>query len=146
MLKNFLREGFYMNFLSSNINWDSNAFWGLLGALLGALLGFLSSLLIELMIRKHAINKFLERLKLELDSIKNGVEESINIKNKIEFTSPIWNFIGQTSILLDLDNKLYHKIISIHGALRYFIECENNGNYDSVRRKLLLQTIDNNKF
>jgi hypothetical protein len=133
-----------MNILSSNINWDSNAFWGLLGALLGALLGFLSSLLIELIIRKHAINKFLERLKSELESIKSGVEKNINIPNKIEFTSPIWNFIGQTSILLDMNKKLYNKIISIHGALRYFIECENNGDYNTVRRKLLLQTIENN--
>lgn len=135
-----------MNILSLNINWDSNAFWGLLGALLGALLGFLSSLLIELIIRKHAVNKFLERLKLELESIKSGVEEHINKPNKIEFTSPIWNFIGQTSILLDMNKKLYDKIIIIHGALRYFIECENNGDYDPVRRKLLLQTIENNKL
>ena len=98
-----------MNFLSSNINWDSNAFGGLLGALLGVVLGFLSSLLIELIIRHHNINKFLELLKSELESITLGVEQNLISQAKIEFTSPIWNFIGQTSILLEINKKTYEK-------------------------------------
>ena len=135
-----------MNILLTSVGWDSNAFWALLGAVIGAVFGFLSSLLIDLIARKCSINKFVKRLRLEVNTIHDDVAKVINQQSKIVFTSPIWNFIGQTSILLDMKEELYKKIITIHGALTYFVECENKGNYDPARRQQLLATIEKNKI
>lgn len=128
------------------IEWDSNALWALVGTLVGAVLGFLSSLIIDLISKKWAIHNLLSRLRLELSFIKKSVSENLNSSGKIQFTSPIWNFIGQTTILLDMKKTLYVKIINIHGGLKYFIECEENGNREPLRRKKLIDTIENNSF
>ena len=132
--------------LISAIEWDSNAFWALIGTLVGAVLGFLSSIIIDLISKKWAIHKLLDRLKLELSLIKKSVSINLTSPGKIEFASPIWNFIGQTNILLDMKKTLYEKIINIYGGLRFFIENEEKGNNNSDRRKELLKTIENNAF
>ena len=132
--------------LISAVEWDSNAFWALIGALVGAVLGFLSSIIIDFISKKLAIHKLLDRLKLELSLIKKSVSNNLTSSGKIEFTSPIWDFIGQTNILLDMKKSLYERIINIHGGIKFFIESEDNGNRDSTRRKKLIETIENNSF
>ncbi len=112
--------------------------------LIGAILGVLSSLLIAWASKKYGIHRLKKMLKIELVSIKQGVLININSNGKIEFPSPLWNFLGQTQTLLDLSEDDYKKVVSIHGAIRYFVEYEEKGDRDPIRRQKLIDAINEN--
>ena len=123
--------------------WDSNGFW----ALSGALLGFLFSVLLSFCQKKCAIHKLKKRLKLEInDSIVLGVEKAIKNKNynSIEFKSPIWDFMAQSSLLLDVSEKLYIWIVNIYVAIKDFARNEIAGNCSVEKRTELFKALNDN--
>ncbi|MDE6618159.1 MAG: hypothetical protein K2K13_03950 [Clostridiales bacterium] len=123
--------------------WDSNGLW----ALVGALLGFVSSVLVAHIQKKRAISRLVERLKLEINtSIVPFVEKSISSNDTlpIEFKSPIWDFVAQTSLLLAVSENLYIRIVNIYVAIKEFARNEASGDRSTEKRKDLFKALNDN--
>lgn len=139
-----------MFFLSVNDNgiFDSNGLW----ALIGALLGFVFSILLAFIQKKCAISRLIKRLKLEINTVViPSIKEDIknNDPDPTLFNSPIWDFVSQTSALLDVNEKLYIWIANIYVAIERYLRTATDGNDYSVgerlnHREALLMAFRNN--
>lgn len=115
--------------------------------LVGAILGAISSLLLAWGAKRYGIRRLKKMLRVELDGIKQEVEDNITECGEIILSSPIWNFIGQTSTLLDLKVSDYKKIVAIHGAIIAFKENERNSTTRcEANRRNFIKEINENTF
>ena len=120
----------------------------------GAVLGVISSLLISWGAKKYGIHRLKKMLNLEVDSIvtavdniSEGRDKEIKSTDAIDFPSPLWSFIGQTSTLLDLSVKDYEKVVTIYVEIKKFREAERiPKNRDKPQRAAFIKTLLKNRF
>lgn len=138
-----------MNYLLAAVEW--NIEWSDVAdavyVVVGAILGVLSSLFISWCAKRYGICRLKKMLRMELAGIQQVVEANITSSSEIILTSPIWNFLGQTSTLLDLNEKDYRKVVAIHGAILIFKANEQDASKrGQFTRSEFLNTIRDNLF
>lgn len=134
-----------INYLLAAIEWSdiADAFY----VVVGAILGVMSSMLISWLAKISGILKLKRMLRMELEAITEGVKQNVNSAGEIVFPSPIWNFLGQTSTLLDLKASDYKKVVAIHGAIIALRDSETDiSKRGPAARRAFIDTIEKNKF
>ena len=140
-----MRAVIVINCLLAALEWSDVA--DAVYVLVGAILGMASSLLIGWGAKRYGIRRLKKILRVELKGIKQEVEDNIADSGEIILPSPIWNFIGQTSTLLDLKVSDYKKVVAIHGAIIAFKETESNSATRSeANRRNFIKEINENTF
>lgn len=127
--------------------------------LLGAVVGFLSTGFTNWIVKKIHIHKLIKKLRFEVKSNLRGLQKIQNdTLNTYSFTSPIWNEISSSNVLLDIPIKVYVKLVTIYTEVQHFNRAEEtvqrrvaqNEPVDldeiSKLRKHLLTVMENNTF
>ncbi|MBO6089706.1 MAG: hypothetical protein J6P37_05295 [Lachnospiraceae bacterium] len=115
---------------------------------LGATLGFLSSILLGALTKSVGAHRLKRKMKLEIKSIEKNIETNININNRFEVVSPIWDYIINADTLFLYRSSNYERIIKLYGEMRAFerSEADENLSFEEImeNRKRLLQAIKSN--
>lgn len=127
--------------------------------LLGAVVGFLSTGFTNWIVKKIHIHKLIKKLRFEVKSNLRGLQKIQNdTLNTYSFTSPIWNEISSSNVLLDIPIKVYVKLVTIYTEVQHFNRAEEtvqrrvaqNEPVDldeiSKLRKHLLTVMESNSF
>lgn len=127
--------------------------------LLGAIVGFMSTGFTSWIIKKIHIHKLIKKLRFEVKSNLRGLQKiQDDTLNTYALTSPIWNEISSSNVLLDIPTKVYVKLVTIYTEVQHFNRAEEtvqrrvaqNEPVDleeiSKLRKHLLTVMENNSF
>jgi len=114
-----------------------STFWG---ALFGAICGFPFILWSNRITRRNAAKKLVEKMKKELMDNKVELEKiKDNPDVPVKFVSPIWEIVPTSNIILDMNDKVYSKIVDIYIAVRRLNELEESiKELDSETRKKII--------
>ena len=122
-----------IKYIVSCVTWENVE--DIVYVVIGAILGMIASLIIAWGAKRYGIDRLKKMLRVELDGIKSGVKKKINSPDELVLNSPIWNFLGQTSTLLDLKEKDYKTVVAIHGAILDFKENEKDAPHRNVEER-----------
>lgn len=127
--------------------------------LLGAVVGFMSTGFTNWIVKKIHIHKLIKKLRFEVKSNLRGLQKiQDDTLNTYALTSPIWNEISSSNVLLDIPTKVYVKLVTIYTEVQHFNRAEEtvqrrvaqNEPVDleeiSKLRKHLLTVMENNSF
>jgi len=113
--------------VSTSINWST-----VFEVMLGAVVGFLSTGFTNWIMKKIHIHKLTKKLRFEMKSNLRGLQKiQDDTLNTYTFTSPIWNEISSSNVLLDIPTKVYVKLVTIYTEVQHFNRAE-----ETVQKKV----------
>ena len=94
---------------------------------LGALVGLLSSGLTELIMKEIAIIKLKRKIKFEIKANLNYLKENYdNDKISIIISSPLWDYILNSNIVVEMSFGNYMDLINMLNHIKIFNQCEEH--------------------
>lgn len=94
---------------------------------LGAFVGLLSSCSIELIMKEIAIIKLKRKVKFEINENLNFLKRNYsNVKISIIISSPLWDYISSSNIVIDMSFYNYMSLINLINHIRIYNQFEES--------------------